>query len=215
MLTNPEAKTILIYGDSYVFGKDPGGNRYDRETRYVGVLQKELGDTYEVIAEGLRGRTLIGENGFLPHRNGLEQFDGIFGSHLPIDLVVLALGTNDCNRVGTLAPNEIVSSYKEYLLKIEWWCKHLNFPHPKIMLLAPPVVNEEAARVSFRDWFDGGSAKTAQLPGLMEQFANSHNLLFFDSAKIVKVSPLDGIHLDVENNRVLGANLAKYIKENI
>lgn len=215
MQTNPQAKTILVYGDSYVFGKDPGGNRYDAATRYVGVLQKELGAVYDVIAEGLRGRTLTGENGFFPHRNGLEQFDGIFGSHLPIDLLILALGTNDCNSRGKHAPSELVASYSEYLPKIAWWCDHLKFPLPKIMLLAPPRVDEERARSAYGDWFDGAGAKTALLPQLIGEFAQKHDLLFFDTSTLITVSPLDGIHLDAENNRILGEKLAGYIQENV
>src|SRR5689334_11654512 len=97
MNTNKAAKTILIYGDSFTFAKIPGGLRYDCETRFTGVLQKELGKDYEVIEEGLRGRTVSGENSFFPYRNGLEQFGPIIGSHLPLDLLVLFLGTNDLN----------------------------------------------------------------------------------------------------------------------
>lgn len=77
MNTNIAAKQIMVYGDSYVFGKIPGGLRYDAATRFTGVMQSYLGDGYEIIEEGLRGRTLSGENGFFPRRDGLSQFDGI------------------------------------------------------------------------------------------------------------------------------------------
>jgi len=101
MNTNISAKQILIYGDSYVFGIIPGGNgaRYDSSTRYTGVAQNYLGSDYNIIEEGMRGRTISGENGFFPHRDGLKAFDGIIGSHFPLDLVIIGLGTNDSKEV--------------------------------------------------------------------------------------------------------------------
>ncbi len=215
MNTNIAAKQILVYGDSYTFGKIPGGLRYDAATRFTGVMQSYLGSDYEIIEEGLRGRTLAGENGFFPHRNGLTQFDGIFGSHLPLDLIIIFLGTNDCNSSRNLAPEEIVANYAEYLGKITWWCKHLDFPKPKIMLIAPPPINEVAAEKVFKTIFKGSSAKINELPKLMKSFAKENNVLYFDSSSVVKVSDIDGVHLDIQNNYLLGRALVQFIKESL
>ena len=140
MNTSLSAKRILIYGDSFVFGVIPGGSgaRYDASTRYTGVAQNYLGSEYEIIEEGLRGRTVSGDNGFFPNRDGLVQFDGIFGSHLPLDLIIIGLGTNDTNSARDLSPEAIVAGYTKYLRGISWWCKHLGFTKPKVAFIAPP-----------------------------------------------------------------------------
>ena len=53
-------KTILCYGDSNTWGWDPiSESRFDKDVRWPGVLRKALGDDYEVISEGLPGRTTI------------------------------------------------------------------------------------------------------------------------------------------------------------
>lgn len=53
-------KTILCYGDSNTYGLRPDSNqRYPREIRWTGLLQKSLGEDYYVIEEGLSGRTTL------------------------------------------------------------------------------------------------------------------------------------------------------------
>jgi lysophospholipase L1-like esterase len=51
---------ILCYGDSNTWGYDPATqDRLDRDVRWPGVLRSALGEGYEIIEEGLGGRTTI------------------------------------------------------------------------------------------------------------------------------------------------------------
>lgn len=213
MLTNPSAKRILVYGDSFTFGKIPGGMRYDSATRFTGVMQQELGDKYDVIEEGLRGRFLSGDNPFFPERDGLAQFGPILASHLPLDLVIFLLGTNDSNSGGTRSPSELAAAYSQYLEKISWWCDHLGgFTVPSVLLVAPPPTDESHMDV-FADMFRGSQAKTSELPHHLAKFAENNPLHFFDSSTLISASPLDGIHLSKEDNRKLGVSLAAKVRE--
>jgi len=213
MNTNVAAKRILVYGDSYVFGKIPGAGRYDASTRFTGVMQNYLGNGYEIIEEGLRGRCLSGENGFFPHRNGLTQFDGIIGSHLPLDLIILFLGTDDTNSSRSNETEEIVENYTKYLRSINWWSKHLDFPRPKVMIISPPMIDEPGSHKWFKNIFNGAGPKISAFPDLMKEFAEKNNIFYFDASKVIKVSQVDGVHLDIENNHLLGRALVQFIKE--
>ena len=213
MNTNVSAKRILIYGDSYVFGKIPGGLRFDSATRFTGVTQSYLGSEYEIIEEGLRGRTISGENGFFPHRDGLKQFDGIIGSHLPLDLVIIFLGTNDTNSSRKSSPEELVAPLIKYIRGVSWWAKHLGFDKPRVALVIPPTIDEVASDKVFKNIFSGSGEKILAMQKLIKQLADDNKVLTFDSSKIVTVSQVDGIHLDAENNRLLGRALAQFIKE--
>ncbi len=89
-------KTILCYGDSNTWGYIPAtAGRYPPDVRWPGVMRKLLGEKYNVIEEGLNGRTTVWEDPYKPGRNGLELLIPILDSHNPIDLVVVMLGTND------------------------------------------------------------------------------------------------------------------------
>ncbi len=211
MLPNKKLKSVLIYGDSYTYGKIPNGGRYDSEQRFTGITQKILQDNVEIIEEGLRGRTIAGDNLFFPHRDGLQQFDGIIGSHLPLDLVILFLGTNDINSGSTKEPREIVMGYRTYLAKLAWWTKHLDFSIPKVAILAPPIIDEEKSYESFQNIFKGSQQKSSALPAAIQKFAEQENVEFYDTSTKVSVSSKDGIHLDQYANRILGNELAKFI----
>lgn len=213
MNTNIAAKRILIYGDSYVFGKIPGENRFDAATRFTGITQSYLGSDYEIIEEGLRGRTISGENGFFPHRDGLKQFDGIIGSHFPLDLVIIFLGTSDANSSRKSTPEELVTPLIKYVRGVSWWAKHLGFTKPRIALVIPPTIDEVVSDKSFKNIFNGSGEKILAMQKLIKQLAEDNKVLSFDVSKVVTVSPVDGIHLDIENNRLLGKALAQFIKE--
>lgn len=212
MNLNPSAKTILFYGDSYVFGKIPGGIRFNVSERFAGICQRELGNQYEIIEEGLRGRTLAGENAFFPFRNGVEQFGPILGSHWPLDLVILFLGTNDANSGSDKSAAEIVAGYSAYVEQIKWWSQHFNFAEPKTMLVAPPLINEPASYSAFKDIFKNSAEKIQQLPALIQDFAAQNRLEFFDSSTVVTVSEIDGVHLDAPANEKFGKALAQKIQ---
>lgn len=211
MNTNPDAKRILIYGDSFTFGKIPGAGRYKVTERFTGILQTKLGQDYEIIEEGLRGRTLSGENKFFKFRNGEIQFGPILGSHLPIDLLVILLGTNDCNSGCDKTETDFSNAINEYKNQIKFWTEQLGFEPPKVLLLAPPLIEEKFSYALFNDLFKGAKEKSSKLGNIFDKIAEENGFKYFDTSKIVKPSEVDGIHLDQENNKILGQELAKVI----
>ncbi len=213
MNTTPNAKRILIYGDSFVYGKIPGGSRFESNERFTGIIQSELGTEYEVIEEGLRGRTVSGENSFFPYRNGLEQFGPIFGSHLPVDLIIFLLGTNDINSGSKKNPDETPNDFIEYLKSIKFWCGSFDYILPQILLIAPPVVEEEFSFNSFKDIFKGAKEKSLSFSKSYKDFSLKNNWHFLDTSNIIKASEIDGVHLDKEGNKILGEAIVKKIKE--
>ena len=101
-------KTILCFGDSNTWGFPPDcGARYDRKTRWPGVLQDALGDACYVIEEGLPGRNTVWDDPVEGGKNGLKQLVPIIHSHMPLDLVIIMLGTNDFKNRFSVSPLDI------------------------------------------------------------------------------------------------------------
>ena len=104
-------KTVLCYGDSNTWGFDPATRtRFPPHVRWTGVLGQRLGDGYQVIEEGLNGRTTRWDDPIEPDRNGLAYLRPCVESHQPLDLIVIMLGTNDLKRRFDLSASDIAQS---------------------------------------------------------------------------------------------------------
>ena len=66
---------VLAFGDSNTWGSIPGqGARMAPGARWPGVMARALGTSFEVIEEGLRGRTTVFDDPEELGRNGLAYF---------------------------------------------------------------------------------------------------------------------------------------------
>ena len=97
MNTGPNAIKVLCYGDSNTWGRDPHGKgiRYPVNVRWTGLLQSKLGHDYDIIEEGLGGRTTVIDDPKREGRNGKTYLRPCLETHSPIDVITLMLGTND------------------------------------------------------------------------------------------------------------------------
>jgi lysophospholipase L1-like esterase len=105
-------RTVLCFGDSNTWGYVPGSNgqRFPREVRWPARLQLALGEEWEVIAEGLNGRTATMDSPVAEGRNGLPYLVPCLHSHAPIDLLVIFLGTNDVGERFGLPERDVARS---------------------------------------------------------------------------------------------------------
>jgi lysophospholipase L1-like esterase len=214
MKTDVNVRRVLFYGDSFVFGKVSGEpKRLDAKTRFTGVLQDILGDQYDILEEGLRGGNLAGENPFFPDRDRSQQFHPIILSQLPVDLVVIFLGTNDCNAVNK-EPAAIAEQLKLYPPLLQKAADFLQVPVPKLLIAAPPAIDETHFDEAMQKLFGTGSAaRVAALPALFERVASELHTAFLNAAEFCRPAPGDGLHLDAQNNRALAQAFADKIKE--
>jgi lysophospholipase L1-like esterase len=95
-----EQKSILCYGDSLTWGWIPVTEgaptlRYPYRDRWTGAMAAHLGEEYHVVEEGLSARTTSLDDPNDPRLNGSAYLPSALASHLPLDLVIVMLGTND------------------------------------------------------------------------------------------------------------------------
>ena len=92
-------KYILCYGDSNTHGYNPvNGFRYGENIRWTGRMAAILGEDYKIIEEGLNSRTTDLKPEREPWRSGLYYLEPCIRTHMPLDLVILMLGSNDMKR---------------------------------------------------------------------------------------------------------------------
>lgn len=211
MLTNTDAKRIVFYGDSLVWGKVPGENKqFPSDVRFTGVLQRLLGNDCDVIEAGLRARNLAGENPYFKDRDGLVTFSPIIGSLMPADVIVLFLGSNDTNNKPDFNPETIARSLSDYKNIVTEWAAFLECPLPKLAVVIPPRIHEAGFDELIGKLFAGAGAKIELLRKAIEQEALALELPIFD-AGIVEPDEADGIHLSAESNALLGEALVPFV----
>ena len=139
-------RTLVCFGDSNTWGYVPGSNgeRFPRDVRWPTQLQRLLGDGWEVIAEGLNGRTATIERPDSEGRNGLPYLLPCLHSHAPVDLVVIFLGTNDVNFID----DERVARCVGRLVEIVQRCGS------EVLVVCPPPFDGHALGPSFAEALD-------------------------------------------------------------
>lgn len=111
-------KRILCYGDSNTWGKRAYEGRLPDEKHWTQLLGAKLGPNYKVIQEGLSGRFAGNlESGVNEFKNGQSSFEAIYRSAGPVDIVIIALGTNDLKSKYTRKAKDIYSDIMWYVTK--------------------------------------------------------------------------------------------------
>ena len=218
-----DAKRVMVFGDSNSWGWMPvdrgfPSTRYPADVRWPGVMQAQLGDGYVVIDEALSGRTtdvadptVLNVTG--AGLDGSAYLSPAIASHLPLDLVVLMLGTNDTKAM-----------YERSAYRIALGVGHLidivqatgggvgtEYPSPKVLVLAPPPLGK-LAPAAFAELFAGGNAKSEQFPATFAPIAQAGGAEFLDLGKITPTDGVDGIHLSAEAHKKIGMAVADKVE---
>ena len=205
-------RTIVCFGDSNTHGADPSGaGRMSPDVRWPRVMARALGDGYEVIEEGLNGRTTCWDTPLTPGRNGLTYLLPCLLSHAPVDLVIIMLGTNDTKRIYGLGAPEIAGGAARLVEEARSSLSGPDDTPPKVLLVSPAPVGPLTAQSEM--WGFGAAIETSrQLAGMYQIVAEDHGVGFLDAGSVAQVSPEDGIHLDAEGCASLGAAMAEQVR---
>lgn len=204
---------ILCFGDSYTWGYIPGTDheRFSGEIRFPKVLQKKLGENFEIIEEGLNSRTLVSEDERpgKQGRNGSSYLIPCLDSHDPIDLVILMLGTNEIKNKFQNSPEKIGELLEENFVKVILNRKsQFKYSYPKVLIISLPIINESTKYASAR--YVGGTEKSQQLNQIYSNIATANECYFVDASKIPV--GIDGVHLTKEGHSKLAEIICDKIK---
>ena len=205
-------KKIICYGDSNTFGynpEQPKGFRYDENIRWTSLLQKNLGDEYEVVNEGMCDRT-----GFVNHPDGFmfsapKHFPKMISQTEIFDILILALGTNDLQFQYDISFGAVEKGLETLINTAKEKAK-------EIIIIPPVVLDERILKGYFSYQFDEKSiVKSRKVGRIFRQLANVYNCKYFDINKFTTPSDADGLHYDENSHKLIADKLAEFIKEGV
>ena len=192
-------KNILCFGDSNTWGYDPSTQtRFSKDIRWTGVLQQLLGSKYNIIEEGLNGRTTNvnekqdhGLGYFRPFRSAMDLLSVLIETNSPLDLIIVMLGTNDL-KINFNQSSEMIA--KNMRLVCESIINNDYFQSKSIILVSPTHINEESPNLL--DSFIGTTQASQSFSNSYRKISDDLNLYFVDASESVKTNKIDGLHWD-------------------
>ena len=204
-------KKILIYGDSNTWGDNFFlGKRIDDDKQWVNILQRKLGSEYKVIQEGLPGRIAGNFDIEEPYKNGKDSFLSIYKSQAPIDILIIALGSNDLQIKYNKDYKDIIKDllwYKEALIEDNSNLLHKNKYFnkgelPKIIYIMPINFKYGLTQPLFNKDSEEKRKKIIK-------YFNSHNcdIISLNCVPLFK----DGLHMNYEGHEMMSEEVLKKI----
>jgi lysophospholipase L1-like esterase len=216
-------KNILCYGDSNTHGTRPidfdmldvdfipSTYRYPPEKRWTTILQNELGEDYNIIVEGLNGRNTVFDDPVEGiHKNGSTYLIPCLESHAPLDLVMVALGTNDLKNRFSVTAFEIAMGIGVLIDIIKKSGSGPGGSCPEILIVCPPPLGKLS---HLSQILIGGQEKSRELDKNFKKVAKLNSCHYFNLGGLIKTSSKDGVHYDEEELVKIGKSLAVKVKE--
>ncbi len=215
-----EPRTLLCFGDSNTWGFEPATmTRYPRHVRWPGVAAAALGEAWHVVEAGLNGRTTAFEDP-LGDKCGVRHLGPVLESAAPVDVVVIALGTNDLKTRLSASPFEIAEGAGLLVESVLTSDAGPGGSAPAVLLVAPPPIGElggwaerdEFAYEGFEEAWHEARQRSLGFARQYARVARVHGVALLDAALHVLSSDVDGIHWSSEGHASFGRAVADAVE---
>ena len=211
-------KKIICFGDSNTYGYNPeNGGRFDENTRWPKLLEKALGDGYEIFEEGQNGRTIANDDPWEGGTKcGMDYVLPMLETKKPVDLLIIMLGSNDLKIKFNLPAADIAGSLMTMLMKIKGYCEYfIGCPDLKILIVSPPALSEPFEESYFATFFDDRDVvgRSKELATWYKQVADQFGCYFLNATEKVSAGSVDHLHLDPAGHRVMAQLVKDKIEE--
>jgi lysophospholipase L1-like esterase len=203
-------RTVLCFGDSNTWGHRPGsvGERFPADVRWPRRLATALGEEWDVIAEGLSGRTATMDSPVAEGRNGLPYLLPCLQSHMPLDVVVIYLGTNDAGDRYSLPAETIAGAVGRLVKVVRMSEAGPNGIAPDVLVVCPPPFGQLDPDGSFAN----AGPRSKQLGRWFAEVSSELGCELLDLDGIASYSDLDGIHLEADGHAAVAAAVEERLR---
>lgn len=205
-------RNIMFFGDSNTFGTDPLGGRHPYEIRFTGRLQKALGSDFRIIEEGLGGRTTVYEDAVEDGRCGKTALPICLGTHKPLDLIVVMLGTNDLKEQFHVAYGDVRNAMEKLLHIIDTYQFAPHYPTPQVLVVAPIHIGEGIVESMYDNFAHDAARKSKWFADAQRVAAQKYGAHFLDAALYARPSTEDQLHMGADGHESMAKVLDAKIR---
>lgn len=207
-------RRIVCFGDSNTWGFNAENEqRFSEDIRWTSVIANLLGDEFQVIEEGLSGRTSVIDDALFEGLSGLDYIYPCLMSHSPLELVIIMLGTNDTKERFNYTSFNIAQGVARLVAKAKSTKAGFNGSSPQILVIAPPPIGASYSETPIgKSMGDGCDIKSAQLGNHLAELLENQHTHFLDTKGLVEMNNIDYMHLDEEGHRLLAQLVFNKIK---
>ncbi len=204
-------KSIMCFGDSNTYGQRTDGlGRYSRSERWTGILQSHLKDAYYIIEEGLNGRTVNFEDDIELDKCGRKHIFTCLNTHAPLDLIIVMLGTNDLKARFSVNVSDIAVGMDGLVKDILNFTQRGDVKKTKVLLISPILVRKQTF---LGDILKNAHEKSKDFKEKYAEIALNNGIYFLSMDDYAVASEEDGLHLDVDNHKIVAKIVEKKIRE--
>lgn len=198
-------KTVLCFGDSNTYGYSPlDGSRFSEAERWTGILKTR----FNVIEAGLNNRLGFVLSPFGEKYSGLKYFPKVLSGCKNIDIIILAVGTNDLQFSYNICLQTIENGLEQLVLLAKEKTEN-------IVIVPPVILNDDIFNGVFSALFDKSSIeKSQQVQAVFRKVASKHCCKLLDFNKFVRPSNIDGLHYDKTSHKLIAEKIIGFISQN-
>lgn len=204
-------KRIVCFGDSNTWGYNPSTSmRHAFDRQWTTLMEQTLGSAYQVIPEGLNGRTTVWPDPIEEYKCGKDHIVPCVKSHQPFDLLIIMLGTNDLKKRFSVTAFDIAEGARTLVrLARSTSDVYVGVSPPEILLVAPPPLGP---LTRFASMFEDGGEKSKSFGTEYARVAEEESCHFLDAGAHVRSSAVDGVHFDESELPGLASALAEKVR---
>ncbi|NQD37790.1 hypothetical protein HPT27_12205 [Permianibacter sp. IMCC34836] len=215
---------VLVYGDSNTWGWTPGYSggafkRYSDGERWAGVMSASLGADYSVTVNGVVARTL---NADLPEgagqlsgedENGRKRLALALAEAGPVNVVIVALGTNDLLDELQRNPDAIAADLRLIAEIIDKGTEPAAAPlRKRFVVVAPPALADTSHSIFSDSFSPAAITKSQQLAAAFAVVGKELQIEVIDAGQIIRTDGSDGVHFSKDAHAKLGQAMAAELK---
>ncbi|MCR5813688.1 MAG: hypothetical protein K6G15_04265 [Desulfovibrio sp.] len=201
-------KRLMFYGDSNVWGYIPFGGRIASHDRFPQQAGQFL-ENSEIVECGLNGRCSAYSHELFPQELlGGASFTAEFLQSLPLDALILMLGTNDVMDPLNLSARSIAENLRRMIREA-----HAISSTIPVLVISPPAIAQRSLWELVGLYHCEKDILEQKLAPVLAKMACEENVHFLDARDAVpEFDAEDGMHLSIDGHHALGKACGKALR---